>query len=101
VDTYDSTLRGQVSWAIDRHWEPYARYEYIHFDGHEFATTTRTTVHVITAGANYYLAGFGAKFSLDLSYLPNGSPVADDGFGILTNNGHNELVGRAQFQVVF
>jgi len=101
VDTYDSTLRGQVSWAIDRHWEPYARYEYIHFDGHEFTTTTKTTVHVITAGANYYLAGFGAKVSLDLSYLPNGSPVADDGFGILTSNGHNELVGRAQFQVVF
>jgi hypothetical protein len=101
VDTYDSTFRGQVSWAIDRHWEPYGRYEYIHFDGHEFTTTTKTTVHVITAGVNYYLAGFGAKVSVDLSYLPNGSPVADDGFGILTNPNHNELVGRAQFQVVF
>lgn len=101
VDTYDSTLRGQVSWAVDSHWEPYARYEYLHFNGHEFATATRTTVHVVTAGVNYYLAGFGAKVSVDLSYLPNGSPIADDGFGILTNSSHNELVGRAQFQVVF
>ena len=101
VDTYDSTLRGQASWAIDKHWEPYARYEYIHFDGHEFSPGTKTTVPVVTAGVNYYLAGFGAKISLDVSYLPNGSPVADDGFGILTDSGHNEIVGRGQFQFVF
>lgn len=100
VDTYDSSARLQGSWAIDRHWEPYARYEYIHFNGREFAAHTQTNVNVFTAGANYYLYGTSARFTFDLSYLPNGSPVSDDGFGILADPGHNELVGRVQFQLV-
>lgn len=100
ADTYDPTARAQVSWALDRHWEPYARYEYIHFDGKEFPARTQTNVNVITGGVNYYLFGFGAKFTLDVSYLPNGSPVADDAFGILTDNRRNEIVVRGQFQVV-
>lgn len=99
--TYDPTARFQVSWALGRHWEPYGRYEYIHFDGREFAAHTQTNVQVITAGVNYYLYGLSAKLSLDASYLPNGSPVSDDGFGVLTDSGHNEFVGRAQLQVVF
>ena len=101
ADTYDPTARFQAAWAIDPHWEPYARYEYIKFDGREFAAHTKTTVHVVTAGLNYYLFGTSAKVSLDVSYLPNGSPVADDGFGILTDSGHNEVIGRGQIQVVF
>jgi hypothetical protein len=100
-DTYDSTARFQASYAIDRHWEPYGRFEYIHFNGHEFAARTQTNVQVITGGFNYYLYGQAAKFTVDLSYLPNGSPIADDGFGILASNRQQELVGRAQLQVVF
>ncbi len=98
-DTYDATLRGQVSYAIDRHWEPYARYEYIHFDSAEFAAGTNANVHVLTAGFNYYLYGPSARFSVDLSYLPNGTPVADTGADILIN-GKNEFVLRGQFQLV-
>lgn len=100
VDTYDPTARFQVAWAINRHWEPYGRYEYIHFDGREFAAKTQTSVQVITAGVNYYLYGPAFKVSFDVSYLPNGSPVADDGFGILISNRRNELVGRAQVQLL-
>lgn len=99
--TYDPTARVQVSWAPGPHWEPYGRFEYIHFDGREFAAHTQTNVQVITIGTNYYLYGFSAKLSLDASYLPNGSPVNDDGDGILTDSGHNEFVGRAQLQIVF
>lgn len=100
VDTYDPTARVQAAWAIDTHWEPYARYEYIHFDGKEYAAGTKTTVDVFTAGVNYYLYGQAFRVSLDVSYLPNGSPISDDGFGILADNGHNEVVGRAQFQLL-
>jgi len=99
--TYDPTARLQVSWALGRHWEPYGRYEYIHFDGREFAARTQTNVQVITAGVNYYLYGLSAKLSLDASYLPEGSPVSDDGTGTLIDSGHNEIIGRAQLQVVF
>jgi hypothetical protein len=101
VDTYDPTFRFQASYALDAQWEPYGRFEYIHFDTREFAAGTQTNVQVITGGVNYYLYGQAAKVSFDLSYLPNGSPVADDGFGILADNRHNELVGRAQLQLVF
>ena len=101
VDTYDPTVRFQASYAFDRHWEPYGRFEYVHYDSREFAAGTQTNVQVITAGLNYYLYGQAAKVSFDLNYLPNGSPVADDGFGLLADNRHNELVGRAQLQVVF
>ena len=98
-DTYDATLRGQISYAIDRHWEPYGRYEYLHFDSSEFKVRTKDDVHVITAGFNYYVAGPSARFSLDVSYLPNGTPIADTGAGILANS-HNEFVLRGQFQLV-
>ena len=60
----------------------------------------RTVFTVFTGGVNYYLYGFGAKFTLDVSYLPNGSPIADDAFGILTDNRRNEIVVRGQFQLV-
>ncbi|HEY2585012.1 MAG TPA: hypothetical protein VGI81_04515, partial [Tepidisphaeraceae bacterium] len=101
VDTYDPTFRFQAAWATGPHWEPYGRYEYVHFDSREFPAGTQTNVQIVTAGVNYYLYGQAAKLSLDLNYLPNGSPVTDDGFGILANNGHTELVARAQLQVVF
>ena len=100
ADTYDPTLRAQASWAIDKHWEPYARYEYIHFDGREFAAGTDTNVHVIDLGVNYYVYGQSLKLTLDAEYLPNGSPVADDGSGVLANNGRNIWVGRAQVQLL-
>lgn len=100
IDTYDSTFRGQVAWAIDKHWEPYGRYEYVHFNSHEFAAHTNTNVQVITAGVNYYLYGQSFKVSADVQYLPKGSPVNDDGIGVLADNGHSELVGRVQFQLL-
>lgn len=101
VCTYDPTVRFQAAWALDPHWEPYGRFEYVHFNGHEFAAGTQTNVQIITAGTNYYLYGQSARLSFDLSYLPEGSPVADDGFGILVDNRHSELIGRAQLTVVF
>lgn len=101
VDTYDPTFRFQASYVVDVHWEPYGRFEYVHFDSREFAAGTQTNVQIITGGVNYYLYGQAAKLSFDLNYLPNGSPTSDDGFGILADNRHNELVARAQLQVVF
>lgn len=98
--TYDPTARFQVAWAIDKHWEPYARYEYVHFDGREFPKGTQTNVEILTVGGNYYVYGQGFKISADVSYLPNGVPVNDDAFGLLVNNGRAEVVGRIQFQLL-
>ncbi|HEY1921889.1 MAG TPA: hypothetical protein VGG44_03915, partial [Tepidisphaeraceae bacterium] len=55
--------------------------------------------HEFTVGVNYYLFGYQAKVSGDLSFLPNGSAVDAPGLGILANQNHSEWVGRVQFQL--
>ncbi|MGD0460969.1 MAG: FlxA-like family protein [Tepidisphaeraceae bacterium] len=55
--------------------------------------------HEFTVGVNYYLYGYRAKVTGDLSFLPNGSAVDAPGLGILANQGHSEWVGRVQFQL--
>lgn len=99
-DTYDPSVRIQASYLFTRRWEAFARYDYLHLDGREFKLATQTNVHEITVGANYYLYGQSAKFTADVSYLPNGAPVDDNGNGILPNNGRREFVFRGQFQLL-
>ncbi len=96
--SYDSSILGQVSYTLGN-WEPFARYEYIHFDVRDIAAGSKRNVHDITAGVNYYWHDHKAKFTFDVVYLPNGSPVADDGAGILANS-HNEIIARLQFQLL-
>ena len=40
---------------------------------------TNKKVHEFTAGANYYSHAHNAKMTVDVSYLPNGTPFADTG----------------------
>ena len=101
TDTYDSSVRAEAGFLLTRHFEPFVRYEYIRFDSAELPSTTRRNfIHEFTAGCNYYFAGQRARLSADLSYLPDGSPVTDDGSGVLMDNGTNEVVIRAQFQLI-
>ena len=53
----------------------------------------------LTIGANYYLFKQHIKFTLDGSWLPDGSPTDQDALGILTDSGHTEYVIRFQFQL--
>ena len=107
---YDWTLRGQISYAINSHWEPYAQYEYIRLDPINLPAGVRNDLHAIRAGVNYYLFNTEARVTLDITYLPNGTPVSDEGAGLLatgsstrtagiTRGGGNELVFRAQLQL--
>jgi hypothetical protein len=57
-------------------------------------------VHEITAGVNWYVVSHAAKFTVDFTWLPNGTPIADSGADILANNGDNEFLLRAQFQLL-
>ena len=52
---------------------------------------------------NHYLGergrlGYRAKFTLDLTYLPDGAPADATGLGILASEGE-EWVLRGQFQL--
>ncbi len=49
---------------------------------------------------NYYLYGQRAKLTVDASYLPDASPVSDDSSGVLAAPRGNEIVVRAQFQLI-
>jgi phosphate-selective porin OprO and OprP len=98
---YDWGLIGKAGYALNKQWELFGQYSYIQFDGGEFAAGTETTVHEITLGVNYYIHGQNAKLTVDGVWLPNGTPVASDGGGILAQpNGKNEVVLRAQFQLL-
>jgi hypothetical protein len=110
TDGYDWSFRGQVSYAIDTHWEPYAQYEYIHLDHSNLPAGARNDIQVLRAGVNYYFHGTQARLTFDVNYLPDGSPVSDDGIGLLatgaatkttgiSHGGGNEVIVRAQFQI--
>ena len=79
--------------------EPFARYDYTHLDGNAIPGIRQDNVHEITIGANYYLYGQNAKFTIDGSWLPNGCPTDVDNLGVLRDDGHNQFVLRAQFQL--
>jgi hypothetical protein len=98
-DTYDASLRLQASYLFTSQIEGFGRYDFLHLDGKTVPAGTHETINEFTAGFNYYFHGHAAKFVLDLSYLPEGSPENDTGSGVLENP-KGELVGRAQFQLI-
>jgi hypothetical protein len=99
ADTYDATVRVTAGWAIGEHWEHFVRYEYINFDPAELPPTAgHRYLNSITLGSNYFFAGWRAKLTGEVTYLPQGSPVDEDGTNILANRGGNEVVVRVQFQ---
>ena len=60
---------------------------------------TEDFFHELTVGVNYYIQGHAAKFTLDASYVPNGSPNNQTGLGILAGD-DAEFVFRGQFQLL-
>jgi outer membrane murein-binding lipoprotein Lpp len=98
-DTYDYGPMVQASYLFDpNHLELFARYDYLKLDGNEFAAGTNTNIDEITAGMNYYFYGQNLKLTTDATYLPNGSPVDDNGSGVLVSSGGSEWVFRVQVQ---
>ena len=63
------------------------------------------TFQEIAAGFNWFgpngAWGNHAKFSLDLNYLPDGSPALTGLDDLATTGGHEELVLRTQIQIWF
>ena len=100
MNTYDPTVRLMAGYLIDDHWEPFVRYEYLHFDRHEIAAGTGPTVNDFTLGFNYYFHGHRAKVTAGATYLPNGSPVSNTLGDLLTSHKGEEIIIQAQFQLI-
>ncbi|MGE5608282.1 MAG: hypothetical protein ACM359_03430, partial [Bacillota bacterium] len=85
-------------------WELFARYDFTKFEQEQ--VTDHDYFNEITVGVNYFLGQDGsafhrAKFTVDLSYLPQGSPAPIGQINVLDDNsGSNEWLLRAQFQLL-
>jgi hypothetical protein len=98
---FDWGAQGQLSYLLNKQWELFGRYDITVFDEDFVATGAEDTFHEITAGLNYYLgkegaAGHKAKVTLDVVYLPNGSPSDQTGLGVLAGTEDQFLI-RGQF----
>jgi hypothetical protein len=107
--TYDWGFLVQAGYLLSDHWEVFGRYDYTSFDSDAPPTTgsigaaadVTDNVHEITAGLNYYIHDHAAKFTADVTWLPNGSPVDLNAAGILQqSNDSNQFLFRAQFQLL-
>jgi hypothetical protein len=100
-DTYDATARFTAAYVIQRRFEPFFRYEYLHFDAREFSAPTNNDISDITLGANYYFFGQRVKASFAASYLPQGSPVSSTLGDVLTTHRGQEIILQTQVQLIF
>ncbi|MDB5328728.1 MAG: phosphate-selective porin family protein [Phycisphaerales bacterium] len=100
-DSSNFGIGGQVGYLINPKVEVFGRYSYLNFEND---INGQDSFHEITAGANYYFGPDGAynhnvKFTVDLNYLPTGSPGNQTGVGYLAGD-DDQVVLRAQFQLV-
>jgi hypothetical protein len=99
---YDSGFEAQAAYLLTRRIEPFVRYDYTFLDPGSLPAAQAIIRHAaeeFTVGANYYIYKQNAKFTLDASWLPEGSPTDATALGILKDTGRNEFVLRAQFQL--
>lgn len=93
-DTYDWGAVAQISYLLpDSKWEVFGRFGWIDFENAD------DEIIEITGGVNYYLQKHSAKFSIDITYLPEGSP-GSTGIGYLNSGDEDQFVLRSQFQLL-
>ncbi len=88
--------------------EGFARFDYLILDD-DVAAVEEDEVPVLTVGFNEYLHGHGAKFSVDLQWyfeqttgsIDLGAGGGDTGIGRLGSTNEDEVILRAQFQLLF
>lgn len=88
----------QVGYLIDKKWEPYGRFEYIHVAG--TPAGSKNYIPVIAGGLNYYFFGHKCKMTAQLQYLPKGLPFDDTANDVLAMpSGKGEFSGVVQLQL--
>lgn len=102
----DWGLLVQAGYLVTNHIEPFVRCDYTRLgedllsDSAAEAYGTRD-IYELTAGVNYYLKGQNAKLTADLTYLPNGTPIASSGADILAQpTEQGQWLLRLQFQLL-
>ncbi len=84
-------------------WEIFGRWDSVFADN---AYANNEDFNTITVGANYYMHGHAAKFTVDLQWFldqvsQNDIVSANSGVGLLGDSDDGEIGIRAQFQLLF
>ena len=96
---YDFGFLAQAGYMLNERAELFARYDFMDLDSP--TGSGENQFHEITAGLNYYFRGHAAKFTADVSWLPNGAPIGSQDADILApSGGEDQIVVRAQFQLL-
>jgi hypothetical protein len=96
---YDVGGVAQAGYMLNDRWEPFARYSLVSLDSG--GSGDDDNYHELTAGVNYYMKGHAAKFTLDVTYLPNGVPSDQAQINELDPDADDEqFVLRGQFQLL-
>ena len=96
---YDSGILLQAAYMLTDKIEPFFRYDYAHLDRAASPGVANGNLQEITIGANYYFYDQRVKFTVDGTWLPDGSPADVPQLDILQDDGHNEFLVRAQLQL--
>ena len=100
TDDYGALV--QAGYLLTDKLELFGRYDIVQLD--QPAEGGDDTFSEVTAGVNYYLGDKGsylhkAKISLDVTYLPDGSPAAQTAQGVVAGE-EEQIVFRGQFQLI-
>jgi hypothetical protein len=99
---YDWGFLAQAGYMLSDKWEVFGRYDYVALD--DDRSDAESEFHEITAGVNYFMEKHSLKFTADVTYLPNGTPLtgsAADGIGHLGDDAdEDQFLFRAQFQLL-
>lgn len=99
-DYYDFGFLAQVGYLIpSTQWEIFGRYGITLLDDDRFAGSAEDTFNEITGGVNYYFKGHDAKATVDITFLPDGSPESHSGLGIKGGE-EEQFIIRGQFQLL-
>ncbi|MGB7160599.1 MAG: porin [Tepidisphaeraceae bacterium] len=98
---YDWGFLVQAGYMLgeSRKWEVFGRWDITFLDDDALAAGDEDTINEFTLGMNYYLNGHNAKFTIDASYLPDGSPNNESGIGVLATD-EESFIFRGQFQLL-
>ena len=99
---YDWGFLAQAGYMLTDKWEVFGRYDWVSLD--EDRSDDENEFSEITAGVNYYFEKHALKFTADVTYLPDGTPLsgsAADGIGHLGDDAdEDQFIFRAQFQLL-
>lgn len=96
--SYDYGMLAQAGYMVNDKTEVFGRWNVTFLDEDLLAAGEDDTLNEFTIGANYFLYGHHAKLTVDLSYLPDGSPVNNSGIGVLATD-DDEFVARVQLNL--